>query len=204
MADKEPIIVHDGKEMWIVYPTDNAYLMCQKIKPEEDGIRHVEQETVEALKGWWYTQAVEKVETALDELDIPWEDLRVNEEAVESGDLMALSKKLALTSHYIVKVNDLLTSTSARYYAAKEALEQAANQRAGHLEKYDKTEGRKPAIALRLAMIIHIEKPLRNAKIDIIEAGAFLKAMEHTKDSLDNLWRTASRIISARLKEPID
>jgi hypothetical protein len=53
-------------------------------------------------------------------------------------------------------------------------------------------------------MIIHEQKPLRNAKIDLIEAGAFLKAMEHTKDSLDTLWRTASRIISARLKEPID
>ncbi len=201
---KEPLIVHDGKEQWVVYPSDNAYLMCQRIEPDEDGVRHVEQETVEALKGWWYTQAVEKVEAALDELNIPWEDLRVSEDAVASGDLMELSKKLALTSHYIVRVNDLLTSTAARYYAAKEALEQAANQRVGRDEKYDKTEGRKPAIAVRLAMIIHAEKPLRNAKIDIIEAGAFLKAIEYTKDSLDTLWRTASRVISSRLKEPID
>ncbi len=204
MAEKEPIVVFDGKEHWCVYPEDNAYLMCAKIKPNEDGVRSVTQEMVEALTGWWYTKAVEQVETALDELNIPWEDLHVTGDDIESGDLMRLSKKLAMASHYIVKINDLTTIVAARHAAAKEALEHASNQRAGRDEKYDKSEGRKPTIAVRLAMIIHSEKPLRDAKIDVIEAGAFLRAMEHTKDSLDVLWRTASRIISARLKEPID
>lgn len=200
---REPIIVFDSKEHWVIYPHDNAYLMCIKIKPGTDGIRHVTQEMVEALRGWWYTKAIEKVEKALDELDIPWEELYVSGPDIEQGDLMALSKKLAMTSHYIIKVNDLLTRMMARYSAAKEALDQASNQRLAR-ENRSKEEGRKPAIAARLAAIIHQEKPLRNAKIDSIEAGAFIKAMEYTKDSLDILWRTASRVIAARLKEPIE
>jgi hypothetical protein len=93
---------------------------------------------------------------------------------------------------------------AARQSAAKEALDHAANQRIGRDEKRSQEEGRRPAIAVRAAMLIHAEKPLRNAKIDVMESGAFLKALEHTKDSLDVLWRTVSRIISARLKEPID
>lgn len=202
MAEKEPILVHDGKEPWLIYPEDNAYLACMRVKPDEGGVRHVTQEMVESLKGWWYTQALDKIEAALDELDIPWEDLHVSGEDVQSGDLMGLSKKLAMASHHIVKVNAILARTAARHSAAKESLEHAANQRAGRDEKY--IEGKKPAVALRLAMLIHAEKPLRNAKIDVIEAGAFLKAMEYTKDSLDVLWRTASRLISARLREPID
>lgn len=201
---KEPILVYDGKEHWVIYPEDNAYLMCVNIKPNEDGVRPVTQEIVEALKGWWYTKAVEQVEDALDELNIPWEDLHVTGDDIQSGDLMRLSKKLAMASHYIVKLNDLTTVVAARQSAAKEALEHASNQRVGRDEIHDKSEGRKPPIAIRIAMIIHSNKPLRNAKIDVIESGAFLKAMEHTKDSLDFVWRTTSRIISARLKEPID
>lgn len=202
MAEQEPIVVFDDKEHWVIYPEDNAYLMCLKIKPGEDGIRHVTQEMVEALKGWWYHKAVEKVEQKLDELDIPWEELHVTGPEIESGDLMALSKKLAIASHYIVQVNDVLTLMEARYSAAKEALEQASHQRIAREDKHE--EGRRPAIAVRIAAIIHQEKPLRNAKIDVIEAGAFLKAIGHTKDSLEVLWRTASRIISARLREPIE
>jgi hypothetical protein len=203
MAEKEPILIHDGKEHWLVYPEDNAYLMCNKVKPDEDGVRHVTQEMVEALKGWWYTLAIEKVEQALTALNIPFEELRVTEEDIESGDLMRLSKKLAISSHYIIKVNEMLTLVEARNSAAKDALDHASNQRVGRDERY-KGEGRQPAIAVRIAMAIHEEKPLRNAKIDVIETAAFLKALEHTKNSLDILWRTASRIISARLKEPID
>ena len=203
--EQEPVICHDGHEMWIVYPSENAYLLVVKVKPDEEGIRHVAPELVEGLKGWWYRQAVDKVQAALDELNIPWEELHVTGPEIEAGDLMTLSKKLAMTSHYIVRVNNLLGLSTARHAAAKEALEQATNQMMAQQDKFqDKGEGRKPAIAVRAAALIHQRKPLRNAKIDIIESGAFAAALTHTKDSLDTLWRTASRIISARLKEPLE
>lgn len=201
---KEPLLVHDGKEFWCVYPCDNAYVMCLNVKPGEDGIRHVTQEMVEALKGWWYTTAVAKVEKALAALKIPWDDVETTDEDIESGDLMRLSKKLALASHHIVKVNNLRIVASARHSAAKGALEQAVHQRAGRDQRYAKVEGRPPPIDVRLAMIIHSEKPLRNAKIDIIETEALLKALEYAWGSLDFHWRTTSRIISSRLREPID
>ena len=202
---QEPVICHDGKEHWVVYPSENPYMLVLKIKPDEQGIRHVAPELVEGLKGWWYGQAVKKVEEAIAELAIPWEELHVTGPEIDQGDLMTLSKKLAMASHFIVKVNGLLTVATAQHAAGKEALEQATGQMMAQEDKFGEWgEGRKPAIAVRTAALIHKRKPLRNAKIDIIEGGAFIAALSHTKDSLETLWRTASRIISARLKEPLE
>jgi len=202
---QEPVICYDGHEHWVVYPDDNAYSLVSKAKPDKDGVRPVEPETVEMLKGWWWRKAVQKVESMLDDFNIPWEDLHVTKELIEAGDLMELSKVLAETSHYIVRVNQQYGLIAARLSAAKEALDQATHQILGSREaQQEETAGRKPAIAVRVAALIHKQKPLRNAKIEVIEATAFMRALEQTKESLDVLWRTASRIISARLKEPID
>ena len=199
---EQPLICYDGIEHWVVYPSDNSYQMVEKIKPGEDGVISVEPALLEMLKGWWYHKAVEKAEAAVAGLEIPWEELQITGADVEQGDLLALTKKLATASTHIVHLNDILTGAMVRMSAAKEAVDQAVHQMMASREAQE--EGRPPAIAIRIAALIHKHKPLRNAKIEIIEAGATIKALEVTKDSLDILWRTASRIISARLKEPVD
>ena len=62
----------------------------------------------------------------------------------------------------------------------------------------------KPAIEARRAAIISRDKRLRNTKIECVESAAAIKALENVGESLDVMWKTTSRIMSARQHEPID
>lgn len=194
------LIVDDGLERWVVYPEDGPYRILKEAKPDAEGIRHVKPELVEQVKGWWYHRGVEKAQKVVDGLEVPWDDLDVSIQEVEAGNLVALSSKLANISHYLVRANTLVGRVSLRHHAAKEALSHAA-----HLVlSREQGDERKPAIAVRLAAAISRQKPLRNAQIEVIEAGALLRGLERTVDALDICWKTVSRILSARLREPLD
>lgn len=177
-------------------------LLVQK-PVDEHGVRHVDSALVENLQTWWYETAMGHVDETIAKLEIPWEDLSLASEDVLETELVELSVKLARISSYMVRVNNLLAVATARHYAAKEALEQAVNRRLAN-DELQAQGGKLPAIALRTAAVISRQKPFRNAKIDSIETGALIRALEQVKDALDVLWRTASRIMSARIKEPID
>lgn len=195
----DPLIVNDGLESWVLYPEDNSYLLALKVESDEHGIRHVQPEITEGLHTWWWRQAVERAEKMVQDLAIPWEQLTVTDLDIGDGNLMLLSEKLARAAYYIVQVNNQLTRLLALQAVAKEMLEHAANRNLAR--EYD---GPKLAIAVRTAVEISRNKPLRNLKIEIIESTAAIKALETVKDSLETLWRTTSRVMSARIKEPID
>ena len=153
--------------------------------------------------GWWWPDAVEKAEKIIKDLEIPWDDLAVSEDDITDGNLVALSEKLAKTSYYIIKTNNILTRVVATQAASKEALEHAVSK---ILATGDDINGRshKPAIEARRAAIISNNARLREAKIDLVESQTILRALENVKESLDISWKTISRILSARLHEPID
>lgn len=195
------IIVNDGLENWMLYPDDKAYAVAIEIAPDEKGIRHIDPKLTEAIDTWWWRQAIERVDKLIEKLAIPWEELVITELELTDSSMMGLSEKLAHASFYIVQVNNRLTHLLALQSAGKEALEHAVNKMLAH---GDDSEGRKPAADIRRAAAISRDKRLRNLKIELIEAGAQIKALETTKDSLDTLWRTASRVLSCRLREPID
>jgi hypothetical protein len=195
----EPLVVDDGREHWVVYPDDNNYRILASVK-RKDGIRHVKPELVEQVKGWWYHRGIDRAEKAIEGLAIPWDDLEVAGEDIEEGNLVELSKRLALISYQLVRANKLVGQVALRHHAAKEALGHASHL----ILSREKAEEKKSAIAVRLAAAISRQKPLRNAQIEVIEAGAMLKALERTVDALDILWKTVSRIMSARLREPLD
>ena len=202
MADEyEPIIVDDGLEHWCLYPSDNMYLLALKVEPDEKGIRHVLPEVTEGLHTWWWRQAVERADKLVEELSVPWGELAITDLDVSNGNLNSLSEKLARTSFYIVQVNNRLTHLLANQYAAKEMLDHAVGL---SLSRYDDGEGKRHTIDVKRAAAISRNKRLRNLKIETIESGAAIKALETLKESLDILWRTTSRIISGRLKEPIE
>ena len=69
---------------------------------------------------------------------------------------------------------------------------------------YDDGEGRRPAIDVRRSAIISRDKRLRNLKIETIESGAAIKALEMLKESLETLWKTTNTTISARYAQPTD
>lgn len=214
-AEPQPLVTYDGAEYWLVYPEDNIYQFVQGLEADEKGIRQVKPELLENWAGGWsWRQAAEGAQKLVEGLQIPWTDLECSGPEVAVGDLMAYSEKLAKTSHYIVRVNALLAPLASRQVAAKEQLDHAVNLKMARQETYgmegDFAAGettkpaRKPAQALRAAATISKDKRLRNMKIDLIETSAAIRALETTLAALDILWRTTSRIVSARLKEPID
>ncbi len=199
----KPVITDDGKERWIFYPEDNAYqAIVSKYKPDKEGIYHVPEALTAALASWWYTTAVDKARELVKGLEVPWGELQVDAMHVSETNLVIFSELLAKVSYYIVKVNDHLILLQAKAYASKEALEQAVNKRLYYDEK--ESEGKTPAIALRTAAVISRTKAFRNAKIELIESNTAIKSLEVVHASLERLWQTASRILSARLKEPLD
>ena len=114
--------------------------------------------------------------------------------------LLNLAMKLAKISHYIVQVNGLLTRLLAQRTLRREVLEQAVDRRMAA----GAGDGRRMAQALRRAALIHDTAPLMALKTEVMEAQAQIEALGQVKESLDVLWRTCSRIISARLKEPLE
>ncbi len=199
----EAIIVDDGLERWAVQPDHIFYEEALKIEPDEKGIRHTTPEKTESMQTWWWRVAVKKTEKIIEVLDIPWDDLAVSEDDITEGNLVVLSEKLAKTSYYIVQTNNVLTRVVAVQAASKEALEHAVSR---ILARGDDINGvsPKPAIEARRAAIISKDKRLRNTKIELVESQTALRALESVKESLDISWKTVSRIMSARLHEPID
>lgn len=194
---KKPVVVNDGRENWIVYPDDNSYELVVKVKPDENGIRHVKPETVDKIKGWWYLDAVERGKKEIAELEIPWEDLQLTAAEISTGNIEAISERLARIASYIVRINQVISLMSLRYHSAKEALTHAVNL---SLSRGDD----RGTVAVRQATIIHSQKPLRTAKIDTIEVGAQLEALKPLSHGLETLWNTTSRVLTARLREPLD
>lgn len=218
-SQRPPLVAHDGAEYWLVYEGDNVYAYVEALDPDERGVRHIKPELVEQLSGWNWRQAVEKAEKAIAELAIPWAQLECSGPEIAAGDLTAYSEKLAKTSHFIVRVNLILTTLVTRQISAREQLEHAVALKLERQETYgmeamflpaakaggeEPPKGRKPAQALRAAATISKDKRLRNMKIEVMETAAAIKALEITKEALDLLWRTTSRLMSARMAEPID
>ncbi len=197
---KPPILYKNGTEVGIVYEQDKAYELLSTRKADEQGYVHCTVEESEAITGWWYHAAEKKIAEQVEALEIPWDDLVVTEEDIQEGNLIALSGKLAKISGFSVKINQLLATQAARLVASKEMLDHAVLRKLA--DPPEDREGPKLSIGVRSALAISQSKPLRHAKIDSVESGAFVKALETTRDSLDVLWRTCSRVISARLREP--
>ena len=203
MPEVKPFIVEDGLEKWQVQPGDVFYDELLKLTPDDQGVRHTSAEVLEGHQTWWWRTAVEKAEKLIEDLEIPWDEITIDNTDIEEGNLAILSEKLAKVAYYEIQVNNKLTRFVAVQAASKEALDHAVSRILARGDDVDGTKP-KPSIDARRALIISRDKRLRNTKIEIIESGTAMKSLELTKESLDILWKTISRILSARLHEPID
>ena len=157
----------------------------------------------EEVSTWWWRTAVEKADKLIEELAVPWEELALEEDDITNPELMNLSEKLARIAYYIVQTNNKLTRLIAIQSASKETMDHAVYKL---LASGDDLNGEKPkpSIEARKAAIISLNEKLRSTKIEVIESGAAVKSLENVKESLDIMWKTTSRIMSARIHEPID
>lgn len=199
----DPIVVDDGRDSWVVYPGENNYELLAALPEDDKGVRHAAPELVDQLQGWNWREAAARADKIVEGLTVPWGELLCTTEDVADGNLMNLSGKLAKISYYIVQCNNILTRLLSMRSLAKESLEQAVNK-ALAMEAAFGTSGKSPAQALRAASLVSRNRQLRSLKIELMEAGAQIEALSTVKESLDVLWRTASRVISARASEPID
>jgi len=195
------LIVHDGHELWPLYPEDALYRAAQALTPDDAGIRHANGALALAVRGYTHEQAVARADAALVELAIPWDELRLTDLDVQQGNLLVMSERLARITYHIVQVNNKLTGLVSRHAAARELLEHAVNRGLG---RSGEEAERRFTKDVRIALLISRVKQMRNMKIELIEGGAAIKALELTRDSLDLMWRTVSRCVSARMSEPLD
>lgn len=195
--ENEAILVHDGQEGWCVQPEDAAYQLVKDLQPDKDGIVHVTPGQLDKVKGWWYDKAIQKVEEFIAALNIPWESLELTDEQIQQAEANDLAEKLAKTAHYQIVVTRELARVGTRVSLAKSALEQA-------IGKALALNDNKGAIGPRSALIISQDRRLRSAKIEIMEAEAYKQALERLEGALELQWKTTSRVLSARMREPID
>lgn len=196
--EKQPILVEDDKgDRWVVYETDNAYRLVENLPKSGNGVVHVEASLLAKVGGWWYDKAQKRVEEAIDNLSIPWEELEMSEGAALEEEAPALSERLAKISSYMVRVGRERSRIDSQLHLAKEALDHAVQR----LIAKDDSKG---TIAAKTATLISADKRLRNAKIEVMEGEALKKALDGISHALDTIWKTTSRVLAVRLKEPVD
>lgn len=196
--EKQPILVEDDKgDRWVVYPEDNAYRLVENLPKSDNGVVHVEASLLAKVGGWWYDTAQKRVEEAIDNLSIPWEELEMNEGAALEEEAPALSERLAKISSCMVRTGRERARIDSQLHLARSALDHA-------VQRLIAKDDSKATIAAKTATLISADKRLRNAKIEVMEGEAFKKALDGVSDALDIIWKTTSRVLSVRLREPVD
>jgi len=194
----EPILVTDSIESWVAYPGDSPYKLMADMPRDEEGVVHVDPSFLAKVKGWWYDKAADKVTEHLAALAVPWDDLQVTEADLNSSSTDLLSGKLAKIGYYMSVVCREQATLESRLTMAKSALDQVV----GKLLAQQVND--KGPLGPRSALIISQDKRLRNTKIEIMESDGYKHALDKVFDALDINWKTASRVLSARLKEPLE
>lgn len=197
MPDQSPIRVHDGKEGWLIYPEDAVFRLVEKMPPDEEGIVHVDASLIAKVSGWWYDEATGRIEDVVEGLNIPWSELEISDREAMEMEANEISGKMAQVSNYIMNVSRRRSRIDTKLYLAKSALDHAVNKLLSKNES-------KGAVAVRVAAIISSDKRLRNAKIEVMEGEALKRSLDGVSDALDIIWRTLSRMLSARTHEPVE
>lgn len=196
--EQSPIPVEDNKgDHWVVYPEDVAYRLVADLPRSGNGVVHVDASLLAKVGGWWYDSAQKKVDEVIAGLTIPWEELEMGEGAALEEEAPALSERLAKISLYMVRVGRERARVDSQLHLAKSALDHAVQRLIARDES-------KATIAAKTAALISSDKRLRNAKIEVMEGEALKRELDGLVDALDIIWKTVSRVLSVRLREPVE
>jgi hypothetical protein len=195
--ERPPILVDDTREVWVVYDGDAVYDLVAALPHGENGTRQASPEMLAKVAGWWWDTAEKRVQAFLAALEIPWEELGLNEKEAREAEAGVLVEKLARVSYYITKASREMAGLAAKLSLARDAMEHAVSRLIALRDD-------KGTIAAKTALLISKDKRLRNTKIEVMEAEAAKRALEHTLEALDVNWRTVSRALSVRLHEPTE
>jgi hypothetical protein len=189
--DEKPITLTDSNtgEQWEITPSDPLYEIIRA------NVVVVNEDKLEQVRKWWYTKAEERIQQSFQK--IPWKDLVPSQKDVQSATLQSLSEKLALISYYLGDIIQQKAFLESSLSLMKRAFEQSLEKR---LMNYEGS-GTK---AERRIQIIDSNPILKIAMIEIWETEALIIGLNGLQERLDLLWKTTSRILTAKLKEPLD
>lgn len=151
-----------------------------------------------AEQGWWYDTAMERVDAAIEELEIPWDEIELGETEAVAVEAPALSERLAKVSSYMVRVGRKLSRVDSQLRLTKQAMDHAVQKM---IAENDTGGG---TVASKTAAFISSHPRLRQAKIDVMEGEALKRSLDGVEDALETIWKTTSRILSERLREPVE
>ena len=138
-------------------------------------------------------QGVKQEATAL----IPWSDLEVSTEEAIQGDLPVLEGKIALVGITAVRVLGLLRTVELLAGATKDALDRGVQHGLGAREDKGTVAGRTAALFAGDDELDYLQRELHGLETR-------RRVLQGQREALDMLWRTLSRLISARMYEPPD
>lgn len=145
----------------------------------------------------WAVDAASAANKYVIQLGIPWEDLQLSREIVRDGDLTTLSEHLALVAEHLTTVSRSLAKCEVERGALQDMLDFALNVQISN----DETTGRMPAVAVRQAAHTVRTSSLLQARRLLVGLDARRTALIGARDSLEQLWRTITMVLSARKRE---
>ena len=196
-AEPKPILITNGNSLWAIYPGDNLYAYVAALPTRDDGVTEVTSQVWSAGYSWWYTRAYEEAKGYYKALAIPLDEINLTAQEIQIGNLQTYSEKLAMSSSYLTKVLQHLIDTDVELDAAKTTLEFI-------VQRWLSQHPAKGSVGVQAAGVISTNRQLRDTKIRIIQLEARKRLLDGYRVILDIHWRTISRALSARIREPID
>lgn len=192
--EQRPIVVKTARDSFWVYPTDNLYPQVAELERNADGSVEVSEELLSRAVGWWHDKAEERVRERLTTLEIPSAgDFRIA--GTEDGN--SLTQRLAEAGHWVSRITEMLADLDLSISLTKEAVEMAVNKALA-------LQDSRAAVGPRAALILSSHPRLRASKLALIENQAMEKALRLRLEAFDIQWRTISRVLSWRNREPYE
>jgi hypothetical protein len=174
------------------------YDTVAEMDKDEYGVVTVSNGLLTRVKGWWWDEAVKRVTQKIEELEIPWDELKMDDAAARDDEVQGLCERLAVLTYWITKVGREKARVESLVFLAKNALDHATNKKMAATSRSD------GAVSVRTSIVVSGNQVLRNAQIEVWESEAYRKQLDGTLEILELNWRLVSRIMSARMAEPIE
>lgn len=190
----QPILVSDNVETYVVYPDEPAYRYLKETFPaQKNGVRYVASEHLGLFKGWGWWTAMQKVEDYIQSLGIDWKSIELPTDLYEMP-REAIAEYLVRASGYLTYVGQQLIFVEAKVRALEESLAIAIPRLVGMMEGGNG----KATKDVKTAQAITSNQTVRRSKHELIETLAVRDALQRAYATIEQVWRTCSRVIALK------
>lgn len=189
-----PAVVYDGDSYYVIYPDDPEYWALLEDAIPRYGYYQVEKGRLDGVREWDPEAKYRVLRAKLE--GIP-KDVYVDLKDVRSSSLQSLAEKLAQVSYHLTFYIGWESEVESELYLRKKKLEQVL------LSERRKRGGKVTAKELHNSLLEE-SQAVRRAQEKVWELEALLVLLKARREQLDVLWKTISRIITTKEREPLD